>query len=171
VRHLHEQGHRRIGFIGNGPGVAYSYARYAGYAQAMAAVGLQLDPSALLSVTEPPLGWDELADRVAAEVGRGVTAFVCCSDGQVNYLHQRLPGRGLRVPQDLSLTGYDGGDTPPWMPRLTTVRVPFVEMGVAAVARLAERIDSPSLLPRQTMLNGEVVIGETTGAAPQLGGM
>jgi len=167
VRHLHGFGHRRIGFIGTGRGVTYSYARYAGYAQALAKLGIAMDPAAVMQVTEPAVGWDELADRVALAVRqRGITAWMCDGDGPANWLQQRLMARGLFSPRDLSITGYDGSDSSPWMPRMTSFRVPFVEMGVAAIARLVERIDNPALLPRHTLLNGELISGETTGPVP-----
>jgi DNA-binding LacI/PurR family transcriptional regulator len=168
VRHLYELGHRKIGFIGNGPGMAYATARYAGYAHALATLGIPMDPASVLQVTGPVLGWDELADQVAQIVReRRVTAWVGFADGPATYLYQRLTARhGLKIPQDLSITGFDGGEPSPWMPQVTTIRVPFAEMGAAAIARLAERIDNPVLLPRQTMVNGDLIVGGTTGPAP-----
>jgi LacI family transcriptional regulator len=168
VRHLHELGHRKIGFIGNGPGVAYATARYAGYAHALAMLGIPMDPASVLQVTEPIEGWDELAERVAGIVRqRGVTAWVCYSDGPATLLYERLTARfGLKIPQDLSITGFDGSEPSPWMPQVTTIRVPFTEMGAAAIARLAERIENPLLFPRQTMVNGDLIVGGTTGPAP-----
>ena len=62
------------------------------------------------------------------------------------------------------MTGYDCDEPLYGLPRLTSVRVPFVEMGLTALSRLLERMEEPSLPLTQTMLDRELVVGQTTGA-------
>jgi LacI family transcriptional regulator len=67
--------------------------------------------------------------------------------------------RNLRIPEDISLIGYD--DIPQASmihPKLTTVRQPLVEMGQIAVQLLLEQINDPGRQPRQVILDSNLII-------------
>lgn len=140
TRHLVDLGHRRIAAITGPETVVASHARLDGYRSAMHLAGLSV-----------PAGWARFAaldadagERAALDLislSRPPTAIVAGGDFQALGILNAARKRGLRVPDDLSLVGYD--DQPistSSSPRLTTVHQPLRELGIAA-ARLALRLD------------------------------
>jgi LacI family transcriptional regulator len=103
-----------------------------------------------------------LADIVIDRIHRaGVKAWVCAADHQAYTLINDLEKHGIRVPQDCSVTGFDGIDAPVGSPSLTTVRVPYEEMGISAVIRLLGRIQDTSAPRRHNLVAGRMVVGQT----------
>jgi LacI family transcriptional regulator len=156
--HLHSLGHQKIGFFGFQKILSHSHIRYSAYVSAMVRLGLPIEPIA----ESGPEAIDEAADYVARRVGEGVTAWMCASDHSGYQLCQKLEKRGLKVPEDVSITGFDGSPPPMGMAPLTTLRVPFQEMAVVALNRLVNRIQYPSAPGRQILLECNLVPGKTT---------
>jgi LacI family transcriptional regulator len=74
--------------------------------------------------------------------------------------------RGLRIPQDLSVVGFDDLPVARWVsPPLTTVRQPLAEMGRAAAQMLGELIENRPLPTRRVELSTELITRESTGPA------
>ncbi len=74
--------------------------------------------------------------------------------------------RGLRIPQDLSVVGFDDLPVARWVsPPLTTVRQPLAEMGRAAAQMLGELIENRPLSSRRVELSTELITRESTGPA------
>ncbi|HUB24688.1 MAG TPA: LacI family DNA-binding transcriptional regulator [Tepidisphaeraceae bacterium] len=159
--HLHSLGHRRIGFFGFQKQISHSLVRYAAYATTMLGMGLPFE-EAVESGGENLHG---AIDRVAQRAREGVTAWMCGSDYAGYLLCQELSARGLRVPQDVSVTGFDGSPPPMGMTPLTTLRVPFQEMASVALNRLVNRIRHPGAPGRQILLECQLVPGGSTAAA------
>jgi DNA-binding LacI/PurR family transcriptional regulator len=161
--HLHGLGHRKIGFIGRDWKLAYSQARFGSYCQSLCRLGLELRHRWLISVMDS-CDFDRQAE-LAMQMMRedGVTAFVCANDHVGYQLCRRLIERGVRVPQDVSITGFDAMVPILGCPRLTTLRVPFAEMGAAALERLLARIERAALPALQTLFDCQFVEGLTTG--------
>ena len=126
---------------------------------------LPLELGNVSNVYENMLDWDGQADFVQKRMKDGVTGWVTSVDTVGYNLCRRLMDRGVRVPEDLSVTGYDCDEPLYGLPRLTSVRVPFVEMGAYALSRLLERMEEPSLPLTQTLLDCELVVGQSTGPA------
>ena len=163
VDRLYRLGHRRIGFLSNLSGGSWLFPRFAGYMQALKRLELPRDPSIALNVFDSTLDEESQADAIVDHLRRGVTAWVCAGD-EIGYnLHRRLTERGLRVPQDVSITGFDGVAPPQGCPKLTTVHQPFEQMGAAAVRRLLHRIKRPDEPVCHIQFGCEFVEGETTG--------
>ncbi|MBM7084979.1 LacI family DNA-binding transcriptional regulator [Micromonospora sp. MMS20-R2-29] len=143
-------GHRRIGFIAGPPQLMCSRARMDGYRAALDAAGLAIDDRLvrpgnfyhesgytagmhLLGLPEPP------------------TAIFASSDQMALGVYEAVRKRGLRVPDDVSVVGFDDLPEVRWCsPPLTTIRQPLAEMGMLAartVLRLArgETIESPRI--------------------------
>jgi LacI family transcriptional regulator len=95
-----------------------------------------------------------------------VTGWICAADHQAYRLIAALERHGLRVPEDCSVTGFDGIDRPSGSPVLTTVKVPYEDMGGSAVIRLRGRIEHPSAPRRHNLVSGRVIIGQTTAPPP-----
>ncbi|WP_406489799.1 LacI family DNA-binding transcriptional regulator [Streptomyces phaeochromogenes] len=166
TEHLLRLGHRRIGFVAGPPRLLCSRARLDGYRAALDRAGIAVDASlivpgdfyqesgftgcnALLDLAEPP------------------TALFAASDQMAMGAVEALRRRGLRVPEDMSVVGFDDLPEVRWSaPPLTTVRQPLAEMGklaVRTVLRLTrgEELDSP-----RVELATELVVRSSTAPVP-----
>jgi len=102
----------------------------------------------------------DLADRP--------TAIFAGSDQQALGVYEAARQRGLRIPQDLSVVGFDDLPVARWVsPPLTTVRQPLAEMGRAAAQMLGEIIEGRPLRSRRVELSTELIMRESTGPVPQ----
>jgi LacI family transcriptional regulator len=147
TEHLIALGHRRIGFIAGPPRLLCSRARLDGYRAALEAAGLDVDPELLRQGDfYHESGFAGGASLLDAD--EAPTAIFASSDQMALGVHEALRQRGLRVPDDVSVVGFDDLPEVRWSsPPLTTVRQPLSEMGQLAartVLRLAagERIES-----------------------------
>ena len=169
TRHLLELGHRRIAAVTGPADMMCSLARLDGYRSAMNTAGLPIDPQwirygdfhveggrahalELLSLPEPP------------------TAIFAGSDLQALGALEAARSLGLRVPEDVSIVGYDDIPLCRWVsPRLTTVHQPLRQMGVeAAKLVLAVGSDRPAVggpTPRMDLATSLVVRDSTAPPA------
>lgn len=150
VRHLYEQGHRRIGFACHGPEFADFAERLEGYRRALKAFGLEArpeweftcpSPSSVEPVTpEPrPPNMSALLAPLASLAERP-TALLVANDWQAVGVYRALNGLGMRIPQDISVIGFDNdvrlcqAMTPP----LTSLEYPAEELGRTAARQLLQ---------------------------------
>ncbi|MET9329067.1 substrate-binding domain-containing protein [Tsukamurella sp. NPDC003166] len=153
--HLKELGHRAAGIV---------RLRHGDVERARTDAARTAFPDAPVAVTA-----DSTIDegfRAGAELlDRGLTAIIAQSDLLAVGVIRAAEVRGLRVPEDLSVVGFDGVRVDGFARTLTTIRQPIVEMGrLAAQAVLAAHDGAP--LPTLAM-EVELVVGDTTGPAPQ----
>ncbi|GER07952.1 LacI family transcriptional regulator [Iodidimonas muriae] len=142
TEYLLELGHRRIGFVQGHPRHGTSRLREEGYRAALERYGLEVEP-ALLSQ-----GWYTLesgieAARALLRADARPTAIFASNDDMAAGVIQEALRRGLRVPEDLSVAGFD--DVPiarMLSPRLTTIRQPVQAMGKRATELLFENLSS-----------------------------
>ena len=88
-------------------------------------------------------------------------------DGVVGSALQAAAARGLRVPQDVSVAGFDDIDlSRATTPMLTTVRQPLAELGRMAVSLLARLLERHEVQALHVELATELVVRDSTGAAP-----
>jgi LacI family transcriptional regulator len=163
VEHLLALGHRRIGVISGPPGYASSAERAVGCRQALADAGITPDPTlwveADFEIGPGAAGAAqllELAEPPTAIFG-GNDAIAC---GALRAAHER----GLRVPQDLSIVGFD--DLPIAMSAttaLTTIRQPFVEIGRAGVGLIVRQLSGEPSRGLQLELPTRLIVRESTG--------
>jgi LacI family transcriptional regulator len=129
---LLEQGHRRIGFLNTTTPSPARDGRLVGYRKALADGGIDPDPSLVIDVQPDAEGGygavEELLDRQ-------VTAVFCHNDRVAMGLYDGLRERGVRVPDDLAVVGFDNQEViaAHLRPPLTTVALPHYELGVAGV--------------------------------------
>jgi LacI family transcriptional regulator len=167
VRHLIELGHKRIAIVKGIDGVETSDERYAGYAQALAESRI---PVRAALVKEGRFLKD-LAFQATQELmamKNGPTAMFVCNEPMVTGCMLALKERGVRIPQDVALIGFDD---PVWAsyadPPLTTVSQPSYTMGILAFDYLAAQIDAPEKSRRFTedvVLKPTLVIRKSCGA-------
>jgi len=167
VSRLHAKGHRRIGFLSWVYDVPtpWVYHRFGAYVESLFRLGLEFDPARVFNIrSEEVMSPEEVADRVAGCVESGTTAFLCAADHQGYRLQELLRDRGIRVPRDLSLTGFDGIAPPSGQKQLATVRVPYDELGRSAFHQLLRRVENPTAPRRHVMVDGTFLEGKTIAA-------
>ena len=169
---LHASGHTRIGFVSWNYPIAGHWVsrRFGGYAEAITTRGLALQRDWVINVFDdrPRLSPDEvLAEAVRNVRENKVTAWVCAADHQAYYLIRGLKAAGLRVPEDCSVTGFDGVEPPAGLPRATSMRVPHEHIGSSALTRMVNRIIYPSSPQRKILVESQLVPGETISTPPQ----
>jgi LacI family transcriptional regulator len=162
--HLYSMGHRQIGYVGRSRQLAYSQARFGSYCQSICRLELG-NKDRWLSNVFNDVDFDQQADWAVQAIGDGVTAFVCANDNVGYQLCRRLMDRRVRVPEDVSITGFDAMQPILGCPKLTTLRVPFAEMGAAALDRLLARIERADLPALQTLFDCQWMEGQTIGPA------
>ncbi|MCD0447332.1 LacI family DNA-binding transcriptional regulator [Glycomyces sp. A-F 0318] len=138
TRHLIGLGHRRVGFIGGPPGSVFGRERLHGYREALETAGLRPDPELTASGRYDA----ESGGRAAAtllDLADPPTAIFAANDTMAIGVLREARSRGLRVPEDLSLVGFDDTYNAAWTePPLTTVRQPLRQMGRVAARTLLE---------------------------------
>jgi DNA-binding LacI/PurR family transcriptional regulator len=164
TEHLLELGHRRIGFISDyleEPfGFASSRDRFEGYYMALEAADVPFRPE----YHRQGIHGREQAKRLALSlltIPEHPTAIFAASDTQAIGVLAAARELGLRVPQDLSVIGYDDIEVAEYL-RLTTIRQPSYEMGVEGVRLLLETIEDPSEEPQEILFSTDLVVRATT---------
>jgi len=159
TRHLLDLGHRRIGLIA-GPGYASSArGRVEGYRDAMAEAGAVVAPDLVIESTFGIESGAEAAERLMNLDPRPTAIFAVNDNTAIGAL-STLQQRGLSVPDDVSLVGYNDIPIVSRLPiPLTSVRVPFDHIATAALDLLATnpatsadriRVAAPTLIPRRS---------------------
>jgi len=166
TRHLLELGHRRIAAITGPEQVLCSRARLDGYRAALDAAGVPVDP-ALIRVGDFQV---EDGQRLAAELLRlpdPPTAVFAFNDGQAQGVYHAAHAAGVRIPQDLSVVGFDDLPHAKWMlPPLTTVRQPLFEMGAAATRMVLDLAAEDAQPGNRMELATELVVRASTAPPP-----
>jgi LacI family transcriptional regulator len=161
---IRDHGRRDLLFVG-GLNPAEGRARFAGFRDALRAAGLRVPRKPLVPRTRVTPG-----GRAAVTLPDDLPmpeAFVCATDDVALDILEILAGRGVRVPAEVAVTGFDGivaGRVA--RPALTTVRQPMVEMGRLVVEVLLRHLADPARPPDFRELPVQVVVRESCGCAP-----
>jgi DNA-binding LacI/PurR family transcriptional regulator len=160
TRHLLDQGCRRIAFVGEHDHPE-SQLRYEGYRQALQQAGLQPDPALCVST---PYDAGQAHEALARWLP-GAPAFdamVCVSDVIAVNAIALLEQRGLSIPGDVRVAGYDDVDMSRLLrPSLTTVRQPVDQAAQALVSALLASVAGEA--PQSVLLPTELVVRDSTG--------
>lgn len=164
VTHLHSLGHRRLAFIGHHSSLGPTSERETAFVESVSSL-------------QPAVEWRTTADHDGLDGGRRAachlldagfhpTAIVCVNDfTAVGVLHE-LRRRGLRVPHDVSVTGFDNIQLSEYCdPPLTTCDIPREEIGRLAFAALAPGLDLPA--PEHEILLAPRLVVRGSTAPPQ----
>lgn len=139
VHHLLALGHRRIGFVGGPRHLRQMVQRIEGVRAAIIEAGL--DPAtALVEVSTPGIGIQDGMHGAEELLNAGMPTGVLCGNDMMAFgVYRQLARSGLRVPDDVSLIGYDDIDfAADWVVPLTSVRQPTDELGYRAAQLLFE---------------------------------
>ncbi|OOQ48474.1 LacI family transcriptional regulator [Streptomyces antibioticus] len=168
TRHLTAQGHARVAIITGPEDMLCSLARLDGYRSAMAMAGLDVDPRLIRFGDFHVQGGFEQAMSLLDGPDRP-TAIFAGSDLQALGVLEAARLKGLNVPRDLSVVGYDDVPLAQWSsPPLTTVHQPLRQMAEQA-ARMLFRQDEPGEEAQRIELATHLVVRQST--APRPGGV
>lgn len=163
VRHLHKLGHRHIGFAGGQSNLRSSVARQSAYVKSMKSLGLRPGPI---------LHGDLRFDR-GVRIGQRIlrlkpmpTAVVAINDMTAVGVIKALTQAGVRVPEDVSVTGFDRTHLGEYItPTLTTVDIHRDLLGRMAADELHEISSSSRHQGKQCCIPAELIVGNSTGPA------
>jgi LacI family transcriptional regulator len=163
TRHLLDLGHRRVAAITGPPGWLATEERLRGYHAALAAGGALPDPDLVVASNFDVRGGREAADSLLDRADRPTAIFAFNDPLAIGALHAAL-ARGLRVPEDLSIVGFDDTTEAELVtPGLTTVRQPLAEMGRMAVSLLTRMLGDQPLEALHVELATKLVVRGSTG--------
>jgi DNA-binding LacI/PurR family transcriptional regulator len=162
TEHLLSLGHERIAVITGRRRTMCSGARLAGYRSALASAGLPHRPEYIRHA-----GFDEAVARrhmrELLDLPEPPTAVFVCSDRMALGVYDAVAERGLRVPDDLSVVGFDDLPEARWAaPALTTVRQPLSEMAATALRLLVRMMDGDRPESTRTELSTRLVPRDST---------
>jgi DNA-binding LacI/PurR family transcriptional regulator len=164
VRYLHSLGHKRMAFVGHHALLGPISERQKSFLNAVAKCS---PPVKVRTVTHADgLEGGRLATRELLATGFEPTAIVCVNDFMAVGVLRELREQGLRVPQDVSVTGFDNIKLSEFsFPPLTTVHIPRQEIGHTAFECLIPRGDSARPPGRDIFIDPDFVVRESTGPA------
>ncbi|MGE5558104.1 MAG: LacI family DNA-binding transcriptional regulator [Bacillota bacterium] len=163
VNHLIEKGHRRILFL-NGPNDNYSsIKRLAGYRRALEQAGIPADPGSVIHLN-PTLESAKAATGKIMAAGTRFTAIFCFNDYMAFGVLQVLQEKGLKVPGDMSVAGYDNINfSRATCPPLTTVDAAMTNLGRRAAEALIKRIETRRDM-EPVVLEPRLIVRASTGS-------
>ncbi|MCP2265471.1 LacI family DNA-binding transcriptional regulator [Promicromonospora thailandica] len=164
TRHLLDLGHRRIAYAGGPPGSVASHERLQGYLSAMSSASAPVDPALVLAGEFTVPAGLEMAG-VLLDGPHPPTAIFAGCDASALGVIEAARQRGLRVPQDLSVVGFD--DTAMAVssaPPLTTVRQPISDMGRVALRTLLQQARGERADSHHVQLSTQLVVRGSTAA-------
>lgn len=169
VEMLSQAGHRRIAFAASAEDVPATRGRLLGYLDAMRAAGLSTDDLVVTGTADARGGYRATLELLE----RSPTAVFCYNDRMAVGAYRAAGERGLVIPTDLSVVGFDDQAPIPdsLFPTLTTVSLPHYEMGAWAVSTLANLIhgrnEEALLTEHPTVLACPIVKQESVAPPPR----
>ena len=165
LTHLYSLGHRRIAFMRGQPFSSDSDDRWHGIVEVSRELGLEIRPELTVQlnrdISSPELGYPVVQQLF--DGNRKFTALVCFNDiaaiGAIRAIHDL----GLRVPDDISVIGFDDIKAAAYIsPNLTTIRQPLSEMGRFAAQCIVNRLNHTEDFREQVAFEPELVLREST---------
>ena len=160
TRHLLGLGHRRIGCVVGPEHLVDARQRYEGYVKAMKEAGVDVDPELVIHGDYSRKGGYEAAKIL---LDRHATAIFASNDMSALGVMQYLEEQKVRVPEDISVVGYDDIMFASLLKvPLTTIHQPIYEMGVEAVQQLMRQINQEEYEKGAVIFEPELIIREST---------
>jgi DNA-binding LacI/PurR family transcriptional regulator len=161
TRHLISLGHRRIAYLGDRHGYQSDTERFAGYRDALREARIRFQPSLVVHGDGKPEGAETAAAGLFA-LPEPPTAIFCYNDMSALGALRRIRALGLRVPEDISIAGFDDLFFSQFLnPPLTTVRQPLRHLGNLAMDTLLKIFaGEPSEI--DIKVPGELIVREST---------
>ena len=161
TRHLVGLGHRRIAYLGDRNGHQSDTERFSGYRRALEEAGLPFEPELVVHGDGKPEGAGPAMARLL-ELPKRPTAVFCYNDLSALGAMREVFARGLRIPEDLSIAGFDDLYISRYLnPPLTSVRQPMRQMGRMAMETLLDLL-SGGRREHNLKVPGELIVREST---------
>ena len=164
TQHLLELGHTRVAYIGDLPETPYrftaSYSRYQGYCQALKETGIPYREEYYRCARH---GQEQARNmtRQLLDMAEPPTAIFAASDTQAIGTMEAIRERGLLIPHDIALVGYDDIEISHYL-ELTTIRQPLFESGAKGSELLLDRLDGATAEPLCVELPIELISRRST---------
>lgn len=167
LTHLRDLGHRKIAFMHGQPFSSDADTRWFASLNAARELGLELHEELMIYLSKdshsPEISYPGIRKLIRS--GRSFTAVLCFNDvaamGTIRALHEA----GLRVPDDVSVLGFDDIQSAAYqVPSLTTIRQPLQKMGSMAAQLLLKKL-SGEAIPESVQVEPELVVRESTAPA------
>ena len=169
TRHLIDLGHRRIAAFCGEPIFFSSQQRLAGYKQALMEAGIAYDPGLVFasSYFDSSCGFENMHTILRRPCGERPSAVFCANDTIALGALAALQERGVSVPEEMSLIGFD--DAPiaqASTPQLTTMRQPIRTLGECAAELLLAMIAKGSTVQQSALLPAALIVRASTAPPP-----
>jgi DNA-binding LacI/PurR family transcriptional regulator len=165
TKFLLERGFKKIGFLGQTHTYTAYRERYGGYRMALSDAGIPLDDSRVLTDTKlfkPDLDTDKILHTITSQT---LDAVFCASDRVAIQLLGKLHANGFRIPQDISVMGFDDIENADIVsPPLTTMRVSRNELGQQAACLLVDRMESKCNYQSSISIYPKLIVRESVAA-------
>ncbi len=162
VEHLLELGHRRIGFIAGTNGTGQSGERHQGYLEALAAAGVAVDPALCVEGAFTQTGGYSATEQLLA-LAEPPSAIFSANDEMAFGAIDAISSKGLSVPDDISVVGFDDIPTSSYVfPKLTTMRQPYTSMAERAVDEVIDLIQGKEFSDRKISFPMQLMLRAST---------
>jgi DNA-binding LacI/PurR family transcriptional regulator len=167
LRHLVDLGHKRIAFMKGARSSSDSEVRWTAICEVAEELKVEIDPQLTVQIdineATPQMGYPFAKQLLERKVP--FTALFAYNDLSALGAIRAFQEAGLRVPQDISVVGFDDIQGAAYnTPSLTTVRQPLTRMGNLAAQTLLDRIESKKDEPKEIAVEPELVVRESTTA-------
>ncbi|HEY2857127.1 MAG TPA: LacI family DNA-binding transcriptional regulator [Terracidiphilus sp.] len=167
LTHLYSLGHRQIAYMRGQPFSSDSDTRWKSLVEVSKKLGIEVNPKLVVSLerdlSSPELGYGVVEQLLASKAP--FTALVAFNDISAMGAIRALEDAKLRVPEDVSVMGFDDIKAAAYTsPRLTTINQPLEELGRTATECLLKRIHQGGVGPQRIMVAPMLVVRESTGA-------
>ena len=166
VNYLYEQGHKRIGCIAGPEEMPLCHYRLQGYVQALRRCGIMVDPQ-YIARGDFTFEAGSKAMQQLLDLPQPPTAVFCHSDVMALGALSQAKRQGLKVPEDLSIIGFDNIDPTHFCdPPLTTIAQPRYEIGREAMLLLLDQMQGQHVGSGSRLMDCELIIRGSTRALP-----
>ncbi len=171
TKHLLELGHTRIGYISFKRQFINEIERFKGFEHTMQAAGCKISAEQIIRYNGPtdiPVNSQgEIAMRQLFEQASEITAVMAAGDHLAGGAMTAIHKTGLRIPEDISVVGFDNyPETVSWYPALTTVDHPIEKGGYMAAEAIHEGLNKAgNWIPPQEILQTKLIVRDSTGPA------
>ena len=162
MQHLFDLGHRRIGFTTR-PSMGRTHEdRFNAYKDFLISKNIPIDPNLIVETKIKPLSGYRAAHQLL-NLENPPTAIFAFHDYVAIDAHQAIIERGLKIPNDVALVGFDGLRVSEFTsPPITTVKQPLATIGEESILTLLDHIADSTLPPIQKTLPVELIIRQST---------
>jgi LacI family transcriptional regulator, galactose operon repressor len=167
AEHLYSMGHRRMAFVGHHASLGPLHERQSTFLDVMRGHSGEVEFATVLNSDSPQGGRQAVQQILRSDFKP--TAILCVNDFMAIGVLRELREQGLQVPQQVSVAGFDNITLSEYVcPALTTVGIPRRQIGQLVAEALISPDGTKKALGQEILIDPELVVRESTGAAPRL---